>query len=152
MANETLVYGALALAPRHAVSERRFEVVSGTGPQLSRHADLRASDCPHRRAQSALHAPTAPVFAHMVFLLSVLVVLVCAAPLGLHGAKAHLGAASVPSVQVEVETGDSLWSMARDHPVPGLSTNEVVHLIRTMNKLDSALLTPGMQLTVPELS
>lgn len=56
---------------------------------------------------------------------------------------------SLATQVVTVESGDSLWSLARHHEVDGLTVGEEVELIRSMNGLSSATLQPGMKLTVP---
>ena len=50
---------------------------------------------------------------------------------------------------VTVLPGDSLWQIAQEHPVPGLTTDELVHVIREDNRLASTELQAGMQLEVP---
>ena len=50
---------------------------------------------------------------------------------------------------VTVLPGDSLWQIAQEHPVPGLTTDELVHVIREDNCLASAELQVGMQLEIP---
>ena len=51
---------------------------------------------------------------------------------------------------ITVHTGDSLWSIADEHPVAGRTTAEVVSHIRECNGLTSACIQPGMVLTVPQ--
>ncbi len=48
-----------------------------------------------------------------------------------------------------VEVGDTLWDIARRHPIPGLSTAKTVAFIRGANGLDSSDLAPGAVLIVP---
>ncbi len=50
---------------------------------------------------------------------------------------------------VSVQQGGTLWGIARSHPVPGLSTAEIIELIRTENGLDSSRLYAGQSLRVP---
>ena len=50
---------------------------------------------------------------------------------------------------VVVHQGDSLWSIAAEHPVYGCTTSQVVHHIREVNGLDSACLMAGMRIEVP---
>lgn len=148
MTNNTLVYGTCALAPRLETAGRTLEVIAGTAPQYVERPQKPSSDAVHPRA--SLCAPMKPAVARALFVASVLLVLACAIPLGAQAISARLGAAATPSVQVNVEPGDSLWSLAREHPIPGLSTNEVVSRIRELNDLDSSLLRPGEQLMVPQ--
>ena len=58
-----------------------------------------------------------------------------------------------PSVEyttsVRIAPGDSLWRLARAHPIPGLDTASTVDVIRRLNRLDSASLVVGSTLRVP---
>lgn len=61
-------------------------------------------------------------------------------------------AASFSDVSTEIVTvmpGDSLWSIASQHPVDGCSTEEVVEFISEQNELSSSMLSSGQQLYVP---
>ena len=49
---------------------------------------------------------------------------------------------------VQVQTGDTLWSIARAHPISGLSTAQTVDSIVRDNSLPSATLSAGQQLVV----
>ena len=55
---------------------------------------------------------------------------------------------STPTQYVEVFEGDSLWTLAKEHPVSGMTTQETTELIRAWNDLDHATLQPGMELLV----
>lgn len=57
--------------------------------------------------------------------------------------------AETPTTTISVEPGDSLWSLAADHPVTGLTDREVVEAIRSWNGLERGELHPGMELAVP---
>ena len=46
-------------------------------------------------------------------------------------------------------TGDTLWNIAEKNPIDGLSITETVDAIKMVNDLDSGLLVPGMELSVP---
>lgn len=50
---------------------------------------------------------------------------------------------------IAVQQGDSLWSIASECNVPGLTTQEISDAIVSFNHLDSTTLTPGQELTVP---
>lgn len=50
---------------------------------------------------------------------------------------------------ISVREGDSLWSIASECNVPGLTTQEISDAIVSFNHLDSKTLTPGQELTVP---
>lgn len=49
-----------------------------------------------------------------------------------------------------VQPGDSLWAIASEHRVPGMSTQEVVAWLQERNGLDDALLIAGTEVAVPE--
>ena len=53
------------------------------------------------------------------------------------------------SAQVLVRPGDTIWSIARDHPVDGFSTNEIVSYICEVNDLSSDVIHAGTRLTIP---
>lgn len=50
---------------------------------------------------------------------------------------------------VKVAEGESLWTLAEDHPVKGLSTQETSDLIRSKNHLKRTSLSAGASLKVP---
>jgi Tfp pilus assembly protein FimV len=50
---------------------------------------------------------------------------------------------------VRVETGDTLWSIARTHPVSGLSTAQAAEKIARDNNLGTGTLAAGAVLVVP---
>lgn len=50
---------------------------------------------------------------------------------------------------VTVVSGDTLWSIALEHPVDGCTTKDLVNAIRDANGLESACLSCGMKLQVP---
>lgn len=57
--------------------------------------------------------------------------------------------ATVETTSVAVSAGDSLWSIAAEHGVDGLSTQDVVEVIRELNEFEQGTLQPGMELVVP---
>ena len=56
---------------------------------------------------------------------------------------------STAQVEIYVRSGDSLWNIAVDHPIEGLTTDEAVDVIREWNDLTSATLFPGSSIIVP---
>jgi len=50
---------------------------------------------------------------------------------------------------IAVTEGGSLWQIATEYPVPGLGTPETVELIRTANRLDTAIVHVGQTIRVP---
>lgn len=64
-------------------------------------------------------------------------------------------AESVSNVTYEtvcVQPGDSLWSLAQEHPIEGLSTQETSDMIRSVNHLEHGSLNAGAHLKVPARS
>jgi hypothetical protein len=60
--------------------------------------------------------------------------------------------AGTPSLEwatVSVDPGASLWAVAANNPVPGLTAAELVQLIRAENDLPSSTLHPGQSLRIP---
>lgn len=58
---------------------------------------------------------------------------------------------SAPTATVRVVSGDTLWNIAEEHPVRGVSTQEVANWIEQENGLKSPSLVPGQSLIVPVL-
>ncbi len=50
---------------------------------------------------------------------------------------------------VTVHDGDTLWGLAQNYSVSGISTKDVVEWIESENGLDSANIQPGQELIVP---
>ena len=57
--------------------------------------------------------------------------------------------ANVSRAVISVQSGDTLWDIAEEHPVSHLSTSDTVALIRSWNGLTSSELSIGMDLLVP---
>ena len=53
---------------------------------------------------------------------------------------------------VRVQSGESLWSLAQEHPIEGLSTQETSDMIRVVNHLEHGSLDAGAHLKVPARS
>lgn len=68
-----------------------------------------------------------------------------------HAAYAEL-ASNVTYETVRVQSGDSLWSLAQEHSVDGLSTQETSDIIRSVNHLEHGSLDAGDVLKVPARS
>ena len=60
--------------------------------------------------------------------------------------------ANVTYESVRVQAGDSLWSLAEEYPVEGLSTQETSDMIRSVNHLERGSLNAGAVLKVPARS
>ena len=115
----------------------RFQPV-GAMPDRAQHTVVAA-------APVALKASTIVVFAVAVTLFFVLATTVFTAR---HAAYAD-SASNVTYETVRVHTGDSLWSLAEEHPVEGLTTQETSDMIRSVNHLERGSLDAGAVLKVP---
>ena len=68
-----------------------------------------------------------------------------------HAAYAE-SASNVTCETVRVQSGDSLWSLAQEHSVDGLTTQETSDIIRSVNHLEHGSLDAGDVLKVPARS
>ena len=68
-----------------------------------------------------------------------------------HAAYAE-SASNVTYETVRVQSGDSLWSLAQEHSVDGLTTQETSDIIRSVNHLEHGSLDAGDVLKVPARS
>lgn len=68
-----------------------------------------------------------------------------------HAAYAE-SASNVTYETIRVQSGDSLWSLAQEHPIEGLSTQETSDMIRNVNHLEHGSLDAGEHLKVPARS
>lgn len=55
----------------------------------------------------------------------------------------------VKTTVVTVHDGDTLWGLAQNYSVTGISTKDIVEWIESENGLDSANIQPGQELIVP---
>ena len=129
-ADSMLVEGNLALMPEYGPVER-ISVIEGGKPTVQGHT---------RPSRS------------VVLLLSVLVAILIAVYFGVaHADQESIAVASnaVQFQEVKVSPGESLWSLAEEHPAAGLSTRETSDLIRSKNHLTHGSLSAGSYLKVP---
>lgn len=149
MKSQIRVVGNLALAP---AEEHRFTVIDGSAAQKAV-----APSRPQLFAPIAYPSRTVLEGAKMndklVFSLAALAVSICVAGtifMGSASSDSKLNALlNAPIKIVEVTTGDTLWNIAEKNPIDGLSITETVDAIKMVNNLDSGLLVPGMELSVP---
>ena len=144
-----MVQGNLALKLDTPVSPA-FTVVKGgrsnfqavtTKPVRNQHAGAAS-------APVALKASTVVAVAVAFTLFFVLAMSVFSAR---HAAYAD-SVANVTYETVRVQSGDSLWSLAQEHPIDGLSTQETSDMIRSVNHLERGSLDAGAVLKVPACS
>ncbi len=149
MKSQIRVVGNLALAP---AEEHRFTVIDGSVAQKEV-----APSRPQLFAPIAYPSRTVLEGAKMndklVFTLAALAVSICVAGtifMGSASSDSKLNALlNAPTKLVEVTTGDTLWNIAEKNPIDGLSITETVDAIKMVNDLDSGLLIPGTELSVP---
>ena len=139
-----LVQGNLALK-LETPSEPTFTVVKGGRSRFKPVAAMpdRAQHSVGAAAPVTLKASTIVAFAVAFTLFFVLATTVFTAR---HAAYAD---SNVTYETVRVHTGDSLWSLAEEHPVEGLTTQETSDMIRSANHLERGSLDAGAVLKVP---
>lgn len=108
------------------------------------------------RNQHAVAAPT-PVALKVSTIVAVAVALTLFFVLAtsVFSARHAAYAESVSNVTYEtirVQPGDSLWSLAEEYPIEGLSTQETSDMIRSVNHLEHGSLAAGAHLKVPARS
>lgn len=108
------------------------------------------------RNQHAVAAPT-PVALKVSTIVAVAVALTLFFVLAtsVFSARHAAYAESVSNVAYEtirVQPGDSLWSLAEEYPIEGLSTQETSDMIRNVNHLEHGSLATGAYLKVPARS
>lgn len=108
------------------------------------------------RNQHAVAAPT-PVALKVSTIVAVAVALILFFVLAtsVFSARHAAYAESVSNVTYEtirVQPGDSLWSLAEEYPIEGLSTQETSDMIRNVNHLEHGSLATGAYLKVPARS
>ena len=141
-----MVQGNLALK-LETPAEPTFTVVKGGRSRFQPVAAMpnRAQHTVVAAAPVALKASTIVAFAVAFTLFFVLATTVFTAR---HDAYAD-SVSTVTYETVRVHTGDSLWSLAEEHQVEGLTTQETSDMIRSVNHLERGSLDAGAVLKVP---
>lgn len=144
--------GNLAIDMNHIEPARpRFSVIDGCRDERSCE---RVPAKPSRRAvpeHMVAHRRSLSPAVATVLIVALLVSVVAIGFTSVLGrAQAHSEAvAGIHTETIEVVSGDSLWNIAAERPVEGLTTQETVDFIRDANGLDVSMLTAGMELEVP---
>ena len=144
-----MVQGNLALkfeapaAPAFTVVKGGLSGIQPVAPKPNRTQHAAVTSSP-----AALKASTVVAIAVAFTLFFVLATTVFTAR---HAAYAD-SVANVTYETVRVHAGDSLWSLAEEHPVDGLSTQETSDMIRSVNHLEHGSLDAGAHLKVPARS
>lgn len=108
------------------------------------------------RTQYAVAAPTpAALKVSTIVAVAVALMLFFVLATSVFSARHAAYAESVSNVTYEtirVQPGDSLWSLAEEYPIEGLSTQETSDMIRNVNHLEHGSLAAGAHLKVPTRS
>lgn len=144
-----MVQGNLALKLETPAAPA-FTVVKGgrSGFQAQSVKPARSQCVAVASAPVALKASTVVAVAVALTLFFVLATSVFSAR---HAAYAE-SVSNVTYETVRVQSGDSLWSLAQEHPIEGLSTQETSDMIRSVNHLEHGSLDAGAHLKVPARS
>ncbi len=144
-----MVQGNLALK-LEAPAAPTFTVVKGgrSGFQTLPGKPVRSQCVATTSAPVALKVSTIVALAVALTLFFVLATSIFSAR---HAAYAE-SASNVTYETVRVQSGDSLWSLAQEHPIEGLSTQETSDMIRNVNHLEHGSLDAGAHLKVPARS
>ena len=144
-----MVQGNLALKLETS-AEYTFTVVQGgrSGFQPLTVKPARNQQTVVAPARVALKVPTIVAVAVALTLFFVLATSVFSAR---HAAYAE-SVSNVTYETIRVQSGDSLWSLAEEYPIEGLSTQETSDMIRNVNHLEHGSLAAGAHLKVPARS
>lgn len=144
-----MVQGNLALKLETPAAPA-FTVVKGgrSGFQTLPGKPVRSQCVATTSAPVALKASTIVALAVALTLFFVLATSIFSAR---HAAYAE-SVSNVTYETVRVQPGDSLWSLAQEHPIEGLSTQETSDMIRNVNHLEHGSLAAGAHLKVPARS
>ena len=144
-----MVQGNLALKLQ-APAAPAFTVVKG-GRSGYQTVEPRPNRAQHTAVSSAPVALKASMVVAIAVAFTLFFVLATTVFTARHAAYAD-SVANVTYETVRVHAGDSLWSLAEDHPVEGLSTQETSDMIRSVNHLKHGSLDAGAHLKVPARS
>lgn len=144
-----MVQGNLALKLETPAAPA-FTVVKGgrSGFQTLPGKPVRSQCVATTSAPVALKASTIVALAVALTLFFVLATSIFSAR---HAAYAE-SVSNVTYETVRVQSADSLWSLAQEHPIEGLSTQETSDMIRNVNHLEHGSLDAGVHLKVPARS
>ncbi len=144
-----MVQGNLALKLETPAAPA-FTVVKGgrSGFQTLPGRPVRSQCVATTSAPVALKASTIVALAVALTLFFVLATSIFSAR---HAAYAE-SVSNVTYEAIRVQPGDSLWSLAEEYPIEGLSTQETSDMIRNVNHLEHGSLAAGAHLKVPARS
>lgn len=144
-----MVQGNLALKLETPAAPA-FTVVKGgrSGFQTLPGKPVRSQCVATTSAPVALKASTIVALAVALTLFFVLATSIFSAR---HAAYAE-SVSNVTYETIRVQPGDSLWSLAEEYPIEGLSTQETSDMIRNVNHLEHGSLAASAHLKVPARS
>lgn len=102
------------------------------------------------REESHLRRSRTAVGAIFAILTIVLLLLVAAVSDHLIFSRESQLATNLSFEEITVSYGDSLWALASERAIDGLTTTEEVRLIQKRNHLQGALISAGQKLWVPD--
>jgi len=88
--------------------------------------------------------PRAVAWAEIVALVLIALALVTATVV-----TAHHASASVVSERIRIESGQTLWTLAAQHPVVGLSTEQTADMIASLNHISNGHVATGATICIP---
>jgi hypothetical protein len=107
-------------------------------------ANTRFADKP--RAARRVMRTTSRQIAWAEIIALVLITAALIAALVVTSGRAH---AKVPSERTRVEGGQTLWTLASEHPVCGLTTEQTAELIASINHIEGGRVTAGQSIRIP---
>lgn len=143
--NGQMIYGNLALAayPAARPATPRLSVVEGGRRPLSD-----TVPAPHREQSASPRGAVAFALIGAVALFAIAAVVGWSVVTS-RSAFVHNSFISAPLQEVTVSSGDSLWSIAEDHPLADVTTDELSGEIASYNDIEDVVLMPGETLLVP---
>ena len=97
------------------------------------------------RTRHASHRPSRTVaWAEIIALVLIAIALITATIL-----TAHHASITVTSERMRVENGQTLWTLATEHPVAGLTTEQTAELIANLNHISDGHVTNGATIRIP---
>jgi LysM repeat protein len=78
-----------------------------------------------------------------------LVLALCAAFIPAVSSHAATTATTAPTISVKVASQDTLWDIAKAHPIKGQTTAETVRVIKSLNDMSGSMISAGEVIRVP---
>lgn len=144
----TMVYGNLALSEREETQE--FTVVDGGAEHLTVACPVQifAPDIYAKPAASQTRFSASSLAAGMMAI-AICAVIVTSVFAFRNASVRRAAIDEAARIEIRVQPGESLWSLAEAYPIDGLSTAETVEAIKDWNDLSLSTLDAGESLIVP---